>query len=191
MMTKDKTATNMESETVTVDNELDYDQEIANLKLALSAAENNRLRALADWENARKQYDNDLKEIRRYRSYSLITELLPIIDNFERALNVKNVSNDVQNFLKGFEMMINDLKTTLKNEGVTEIIVKEKDLFDGHLHHAIEQISSDSHQPNEIIKVLQKGYYLHDRVLRVATVQIAKEANSSDDLETKTEKEGH
>ncbi|WP_339024249.1 nucleotide exchange factor GrpE [Spiroplasma endosymbiont of Agriotes lineatus] len=168
--------------------------EITNLKMLLETSENDKIRALADWDNARKQYDNDLKEVRKYRSQAMIVQLLLIMDNFERALNVKNVGADVKNFLQGFEMMINQLKVILTNEGVTEIDVKVGDMFNSHLHYAIEQVESDKYQPNEIIKILQKGYRLYNRVLRVATVQIAKEKminnnkENQENIEMKEEK---
>ncbi|WP_338968453.1 MULTISPECIES: nucleotide exchange factor GrpE [unclassified Spiroplasma] len=168
--------------------------EITNLKMLLETTENDKIRALADWDNARKQYDNDLKEVRKYRSQAMIVQLLPIMDNFERALNVKNVGADVKNFLQGFEMMINQLKVILTNEGVTEIDVKVGDMFNSHLHYAIEQVESDKYQPNEITKILQKGYHLYNRVLRVATVQVAKEKminnneENQENIEMKEEK---
>lgn len=168
--------------------------EITNLKMLLEASENDKIRALADWDNARKQYDNDLKEVRKYRSQAMIVQLLPIMDNFERALNVKNVGADVKNFLQGFEMMINQLKVILTNEGVTEIDVKVGDMFNSHLHYAIEQVESDKYQPNEITKILQKGYHLYNRVLRVVTVQVAKEKminnneGNQENMEMKEEK---
>ncbi|WP_342264374.1 nucleotide exchange factor GrpE [Spiroplasma endosymbiont of Clivina fossor] len=190
---------NLTDVSVTSDDIIDDDitklqLEITNLKMLLEASENDKIRALADWDNARKQYDNDLKEVRKYRSQAMIVQLLPIMDNFERALNVKNVSADVKNFLQGFEMMIDQLKVILTNEGVTEIDIKVGDMFNGHLHYAIEQVESDKYQPNEIIKILQKGYYLYNRVLRVATVQVAKEKminnneENQENMEMKEEK---
>ncbi|WP_342277314.1 nucleotide exchange factor GrpE [Spiroplasma endosymbiont of Nephrotoma flavescens] len=178
----------------TTDDIIKLQLEITNLKMLLETTENDKIRALADWDNARKQYDNDLKEVRKYRSQAMIVQLLPIMDNFERALNVKNVGADVKNFLQGFEMMINQLKVILTNEGVTEIDVKVGDMFNSHLHYAIEQVESDKYQPNEITKILQKGYHLYNRVLRVATVQVAKEKminnneENQENIEMKEEK---
>lgn len=131
--------------------------------------------ALATMENLRKRVDNERVDFMKYRAASFIESILPTIDMFELAINAENISDEVKNWLVGFEMILKNFKTVLEAEGVVEIKVNKNDEFNGNIHHAIEEREDESVTPGNIIEVKQKGYKLHDRLLRPAAVVVAKE----------------
>lgn len=135
--------------------------------------ENKYLKLLAEMENLRKRLDQDKIDIIKYRASSFIQSILPTLDMFEMALKADNVSEEMKNWLIGFEMIYNGFKNTLENEGVEEIVVHQGDALDHNLHYAIETIKSDDIPEGHIIEVKQKGYKIHDRLLRPATVSVA------------------
>ncbi len=132
------------------------------------------LKVLAEMENLRKRFDAERTEVIKYRASSFVQSILPTVDMFEMAMNSQNVSDEIKNWLVGFEMILNNFKTTLEGEGVKEIKVKKGDEFDGNLHHAIEEVETDEVEPGKIYQVKMKGYTLFDKLLRPATVTVAK-----------------
>lgn len=137
------------------------------------------LNVLADMENLRKRTEQEREDFFKFRSSSFILDLLPTLDMFEMAISNKNVSNDVKQWLIGFEMIFKNFKSVLKKEGVKEINVKPGDEFDGNIHHALEEIESDKFQSGKILIIKQKGYMLHDRLLRPASVSIVKKTKEN------------
>ncbi len=129
--------------------------------------------ALATMENLRKRFDLEKVDIFKYRASSFIQSILPTIDMFELAMNAQNVSEEVKNWLIGFEMILKNFKTVLETEGVVEIITNPGDEFDADKHHAIEERESEDFEPGKIVEVKQKGYKLHDRLLRPAAVVVS------------------
>lgn len=141
------------------------------------------INAIAEMENLRKRFENERGELYKYRASSFIQEILPTIDMFEMALSSKDVSDEIKNWLIGFEMILKNLKATLESEGVKEINVKIGDKFDSDLHHGIEQEESDEVLPGHILKIKQKGYLLHKRLLRPAMVIVAKTKEEENNTE--------
>ncbi len=145
----------------------------------LLLSENNRLRqeklkALADLENYKKMLNQEFDEFKKYSIVSFVKNLLPALDNFERALLVQNVSESAKNFLTGFEFINKNIKDVFYKNGIIEIPVKIGDEYNSHIHEAIEIIETKQHKPGTIIKILSKGYKLHDRVIKPVTVNIEK-----------------
>src|SRR5699024_12377544 len=101
-----------------------------------------------------------------------IYELLPAIDNFERALQVE-VTGETANFVEGMEMVYRQFKDALTNQGVEEIETVGKE-FDPNIHHAVMQVEDEEKDSNIIVEELQKGYMLKDRVIRPAMVKVNK-----------------
>lgn len=132
------------------------------------------LKVLAEMENLRKRFDQDKMDVLRYKATSFIMNILPTIDMFEMAMKPKDLSEDVKAYVVGFEMIFNNFKSALEGEGVKEIIVKPGDEFDSKIHHAIEEVESEEIEPGKVVEVKQKGYTLHDRLLRPATVTVSK-----------------
>lgn len=148
-------------------------------EIDLLLKENLRLReekllALADGENLKKRIHEEVTDIKRYRSAGMAEKLLSTLDNFERALQVINVTPEVKNFLTGFEMIYRMFKRVFEEEGITPMETKVGEHFNSNFHSAIEIIETTYVSSGCIVKILQKGYMIHDRVLRHASVQVAK-----------------
>ena len=109
---------------------------------------------------------------RKYRIQSFAKEVLPVIDNLERALSQDLQSEEAQNFKKGIEMTYSALKKALEDEGVMEVDVLDKP-FDANVAQAIMLEKVEGKDPGIVIEVLQKGYILKDRILRPAMVKIS------------------
>ena len=140
----------------------------------LNSNKTKRLRILADFENYKKHLQKEANVSYQFANQNLIMNLLPILDNFHRALAYKHPSAEVKNFLTGFKMVIDHFENVLKKQGVQEIITNVNDNFDHDLHEGIEVVATDKYQPNKVIKIIQKGYLLNKRVIRPVKVVLAK-----------------
>lgn len=129
------------------------------------------LRSQADYDNLRRRSREEREAAAKYRSQSVIESLLPVIDNFERGLNVSPESEEAKSILQGMEMVYRQLQDALKNEGV-EVIETNDQLFDPNLHQAVMQVEEEGFESGKIVEELQKGYKLKDRVLRPAMVKV-------------------
>lgn len=127
-------------------------------------------RLQADFTNYRNRQEKEKKDIYKYASESLITKLLSVIDNLERAL--KEVQEESP-FTKGIELVRDDLMNILKNEGL-EMIDSDGQLFDANLHHAVFMEESKEVESEHIIETFQKGYTLNSKVIRPAMVKVSK-----------------
>ncbi|WP_088102529.1 nucleotide exchange factor GrpE [Halalkalibacter urbisdiaboli] len=132
---------------------------------------NRLLRVQADYDNFRRRSREEKEAAAKYRAQSFIEGLLPVIDNFERALLVNPEQEEAKSLLKGMEMVYRQLQDTLKNEGV-EVIETVGQSFDPHLHQAVMQVEEEGYESNQIVEELQKGYKLKDRVLRPSMVKV-------------------
>jgi molecular chaperone GrpE len=146
-------------------------QQKVELEAKLEEAENKILRMQADFENSRRRARLDLEATEKYKSQGLITELLPAIDNFERALKMETDNDQTKSVLQGMEMVYRSLLDTLKKEGAEQIESVGKE-FDPHLHQAIMQVEDENFGPNIVVEEFQKGYTLKDRVIRPAMVKV-------------------
>ncbi|MGA7614739.1 MAG: nucleotide exchange factor GrpE [Thermoanaerobaculia bacterium] len=131
---------------------------------------NQLLRSRADFDNFRKRMEREKGEYRKYALSELIRQILPVIDNFERALSSPH--SEGEEFRKGVELIYKQLLDVLKREGVRP--VEEAPVpFDPTFHEAITREENTGFEPHTVIDVLQKGYFLHDRLLRPAMVRVA------------------
>lgn len=144
--------------------------EPSELELALAKAEdfeNKYLRAHAEMQNIQRRANEERQTLQRYRSQDLAKKILPSLDNLERALTVEGLTDDVK---KGLEMVQESLIQALKEEGVEEVEVES---FDPNLHMAVQTLPADDEHPaDSIAQVFQKGYKLHERLLRPAMVVV-------------------
>ena len=145
--------------------------EVDELKKQIDSLKNDYARAYADTENLKKRLNAEAEQTRKYRIQSFAKEILPVIDNLERALQTQ-VNEADEGFKKGVEMTYNQLIAALKNEGV-EVIDCENKPFDPNFHQAIMQEKKEGVEPGIVIEVLQKGYILKDRILRPAMVKVS------------------
>jgi molecular chaperone GrpE len=132
-------------------------------------------RATADFKNSMKRVENDMEQRAQYANSSLIKTLLPVIDNFERALAVDPNKADAGSILKGLQLVHDQWINALKQADVEEIAPKPGDPFDPAHHQAIMQQESDQYKDAPtVLQLLQKGYALHGRTLRPAQVAVSK-----------------
>lgn len=147
-------------------------KEIEDLQKQLADSKTSLLRAYADTDNTRKRLQRETEMARKYRFQSAALEILPILDNLELALSSKPESEEVQNFVKGFEMIRTQLVNALQNEGVTEIEALNQP-FDANFMQALMTEKKEGVEPGIVVEVLQKGYKLKDRILRPALVKVS------------------
>lgn len=146
-------------------------QQVKDLEAQLEEKDNRYLRLQADLDNYRRRAKLDMEASVKYRAQSLITDLLPIIDNFERALQVKTENEEVKSVLTGMEMVYKSLLDALKNEGTEQIDAVGKE-FDPNFHQAVMQVQDETFASNIVVEELQKGYLLKDRVIRPSMVKV-------------------
>lgn len=167
---QDQTAeTNMDSDETPASEPVVSAEE--ELQKKLDEAENSYLRLRADFDNFRRRVNLDREAQEKYRAQKLITELLPALDNFERALAVKPEHEDTKSLLHGVEMVYNSMIAALESEGVS-VIETVGQPFDPHVHQAVMMESDASAEANTVLAELQKGYKLKDRVIRPAMVKV-------------------
>ena len=128
-------------------------------------------RKQAEFENYRKQVDKRFIEMKELANKNLIFKLLPVVDNFNLALKSADTNSNPEDFIKGVELIYSQLFSFLENNNV-QSMVTEKKKFDPYFHEALMKVDSDLPE-NMIIEELQKGFLLHDRVLRHAKVKIS------------------
>ena len=157
--------------------EASADSRIAELeaRLAATAAEGEKaredwLRAKAETDNIRRRGQEDVSKAHRYALEAFAGALLAVKDSMDAALTVENTS--IESFKEGVELTARQLQAAFEKFAIREI-VPQGEKFDPHRHQAISQVESDQ-EPNTVVSVLQKGYLLHDRVLRPALVIVAK-----------------
>jgi molecular chaperone GrpE len=144
---------------------------IAELEGKLEEADNRYLRLQADFDNFRRRSRIELEASAKYRAQSIITDLLPAIDNFERAMKMEVDNDQAKSLMQGVEMVYRSLLDALKNEGVEVIEAVGKE-FDPHLHQAVMQAEDENYGPNIVVEEFQKGYMLKDRIIRPAMVKV-------------------
>lgn len=146
-------------------------QKIAELEAKLEEADNRYLRLQADFDNFRRRSRIELEASAKYRAQSIITDLLPAIDNFERAMKMEVDNEQAKSLMQGVDMVYRSLLDALKNEGVEVIEAVGKE-FDPHLHQAVMQAEDENYGPNIVVEEFQKGYMLKDRIIRPAMVKV-------------------
>jgi molecular chaperone GrpE len=127
------------------------------------------VRALADFENFRKRTEREKNDFYKYAMASTIKDLLPVLDNFDRALEHAEEGDD---FHKGVSLIYKQLFDVLQRHGVRSID-QSGVRFDPNIHEAVVREENDTVPNHTVVAVLQKGYFLHDRLLRPALVKVA------------------
>lgn len=130
---------------------------------------NQYYKAYADADNFKKRSQKELENAMKYRIQSFATQILPAIDNLERALS--NESSD-EAMKTGVQMIYDQIMSVLSNEGVSEIDALDKP-FDPNIHQALLTEAIEGVEPNQVVEVLQKGYMLKDRVIRASLVKVS------------------
>ena len=165
----------MQEETVQPQNS--PEEQLAEAQAMIAQQKDAMLRALADAENARKRFQADAANAQKYAIERFAENLLPVLDSLEAALKSKDIS--------GVELTLRQFRTALEKASVKEIDPRPGERFDPHRHQAMAAVETKA-DPNTVVAVMQKGYLLHDRVLRPALVTVAKSVSdpiSDKDLE--------
>ncbi|HEX9724535.1 MAG TPA: nucleotide exchange factor GrpE [Vicinamibacteria bacterium] len=144
--------------------------EIEALRSELEEVQDLLRRKQADFDNYRKRIEREQKEFVAYAASELVLEILPVLDNLERALESSPTGSPDQ-IRQGVEIIYRQLNDTLKKAGLREVDALGED-FDPHVHEAVARVDSPDHREGEVLEVLQKGYFLKDRLLRPAMVRV-------------------
>jgi molecular chaperone GrpE len=145
---------------------------LAALRQEKDALQNRLLRTAAEFDNYRKRIDRERRELSEFAAADLLTELLPILDNLERALQVP-AGPEAEPYRKGVEMIQRQMLDLLRKRGVTLIEAVGAD-FDPNYHQAVTHDVSPEHREGEVIEELRRCYMLGERLLRPAMVKVAK-----------------
>lgn len=162
---------NEKSQDVELTTEEQYKTKVSELEAQLAEEENRFLRLRADFDNLRRRTQLDREAQEKYRAQSLLSDLLPVLDNFERALQVEVTSDDAIALYKGIDMVYRSLVDAMNKEGL-ELIPSEGVQFDPTIHQAVMQESDSEKESGIILRELQKGYKLKDRVIRPSMVSV-------------------
>ena len=138
------------------------------------------LRITAEMQNIKRRSEIDLANAYKYDGFDLMEKLLPILDNFERAISIKQ--EGTEKFLEGFKMIYDNLRNILLSKGVTEIECLHKE-FDPSTMNAVMTDTNEDYQNNVVLDVLQKGYMYQDKILRPAMVKVNERDNSNHEHE--------
>jgi len=131
------------------------------------------LRAQAEWDNSRKRILREKEEAVRYAGESFLERLLPVLDNFEMGMQAAKSATDAKAIAQGLEMVLAQFQQALRDAGV-EVIDAVGQPFDPHRHEALGHHESDEHPEGHVLTQMRKGYKLKDRLLRAASVFVAK-----------------
>lgn len=152
----------------------DLEERMKKLEVSLKEAEEKAMREKAEAINYRKRKDDEVARMMKYASEDLIKEILPIVDSFERAIDMDddNLEDEVSKFLAGFKMIYCNFVNILEKYEVKEIEAMGKE-FDANFHQAVLTEPRVGVEPGVVIEVLQKGYMYKDKVLRPSMVKVS------------------
>ena len=174
METPDNTDEIIESGENTEEIEIDENGEntiVQELTDKLQEEENKRFRLLADYENFKRRASLDKEALQKYRAQNIVTNLIPVLDNFTRALTVDAKTEEAQTMMTGLEMIYRTFVQALEDEGLVEIQALDQE-FDPNFHQAIMTGSDEDKPTGIVLEQMQAGYMLKDRVLRPAMVKV-------------------
>ncbi len=159
----------------TVGNEANQEDNISTEEMSLEekyADLNNRfLRLYAEFDNYRKRTNKEKMDIIANAAEGVIKTILPTVDDFERAIQNNENSEDINAVKEGFFLIFNKMKASLEAKGMKEMITTGE-VFDSELHEAIANIPGEASQKGKVIDTVEKGYYLNDKVIRYAKVVV-------------------
>jgi molecular chaperone GrpE len=151
---------------------------LAEAQSKLEQQRDSMMRAVAEAENARKRAQAEATAAQKYALERFAEQLLPVVDSLQAALDGENTSPEA--LRSGVELTLKQLGAALERANIREISPATGERFDPHRHHAMAAVEARACEPNTVVSLMQKGYTLHDRVLRPALVTVAKELESDD-----------
>ena len=161
-------------ETTETNDEMQDEIASKEAELAQSLEELNQryVRLVADFDNYRRRTAQEKSELSEYSISKLITALLPVLDNFERALSAAEANEQIKGYLKGMEMVYAQLFTTLEKEGLAVINAKGE-IFDPKKHEAIMTVEDPDSPDDTVVEELQKGYTFKEKVIRPTMCKVS------------------
>ena len=147
-------------------------KEAPTLEEQLGEAKDKYLRLYSEFENFRRRTAKEKLDLISTANRDLMSELLPVIDDFDRAMNAAAENKDEKAFKEGVDLIQNKLNKTLENKGLKKMGVKKGDKFDDEKHEAITQIPADKKLVGKVVDVIEAGYYLGETVVRFAKVVV-------------------
>jgi len=164
----------------------EYEAKLADLE----TLKDRSLRQQAEFDNFRRRSLKEREESHQFGHQNLVKDLLPTVDNLERAIEHAEGSDDgnVEGLLQGVGLVLREFIAALRKHNVTQVEAADQ-AFDPAVHEAVGQVPDASLPPNRIVHVLQKGYRLHDRMLRPARVMVTRAPDEESDSEAQVEAE--
>jgi molecular chaperone GrpE len=153
------------------------DDKTARLEAEVAALKDRLLRSQADWDNSRKRILREKEDAVRYSIEGFLERLLPVLDNFEMGMLAAKTATDPKAIAQGFEMALAQFQQVLREAGV-EAVDAVGHPFDPHRHEALGHQDSEEHPEGHVMMQVRKGYKLKDRLLRPASVFVAKAPDS-------------
>jgi len=190
--TKEEKNKETKKSSINIDNEADLekieaDEKIDELEILRQSFEGKKveaenyydqlLRLRADFDNYRKRVEKEFKEVSKYGKSDIIVKLLPVVDNFEKAIATMESVKENKSIIEGISLIYRDLLDTMGKEGLKKIESAGKP-FDPNLHHAIMMKDTESGEEGMVIEEMQAGYTFEDRVIRPAMVVVTKHAEA-------------
>lgn len=147
--------------------------ELEQLKEQVAELKDKYLRQAAEFDNFRRRTAKERIELIQTASKDVVTELLDVLDDCERAEKTMEKANDLGQIREGIQLVFNKLRTTLNAKGLRPMDAKGKE-FDADLHEAITEIEAGDEWKGKVVDEIIKGYYLHDKIIRYAKVVVGK-----------------
>lgn len=148
--------------------------QIQTLATALESAKEQTLRSQADAQNARRRAEQDVEKAHKYGLEKMVNDLLPVVDNLERAIASIDTSNELfKPITEGIELTLKTFVDALARHQVA-VVFPEGEPFDPNLHQAVSAVPNSDVEPNTVLNCFQKGYTLHGRLVRPAMVVVSK-----------------
>ena len=155
-------------------------KQVQALQDEVQAQKDNYLRSVADLENYRRRMVREKEELRKNATYSMVEDFLPIIDNMTLGIAAAKQHGASEDFLKGFEMVAQQIRSIFLSHGVEELN-PEGEVFNPNLHECVSLMASEEVEENKIISVVRVGYQLKERLLRPASVVVSSGKGNKDE----------
>ena len=159
-------------------------KEITQLKEQISFEKDRVLRLSAEFENFQKRKQRESDEFKKFANETIFRQLLTVVDNLERAISSTKENSDEKALIEGVELTHKEIIKLFETFNVKPVEA-ENQTFDPNFHQAVTQEETDKVPENTVTKVLQKGYLLHDRLIRPAMVIVSKNKKKTDKKENK------
>ena len=176
----DQDVERVEDITGTASGDVDLEKKLEAVEEEARASQDRFLRVSAEFENYKKRTRREVDDFRKYANEALIKELLTVVDNLERAVESSSDKCENGQLLEGIDLTLKEILKIFEKFQVKPIMALEHE-FDPAVHQAVLQEASDEHAENTVIREFQKGYTIHDRLLRPAMVVVSKSAGSPGD----------